>query len=57
MCNLGRLHYVIPGSEPQIDSKMQGRTMVVVDVEAQSNIYSPNVVPEAYFPGIYFRNL
>ena len=28
-----------------------------VDVEAQSNIYSPNIVPGTYSPGNYFREL
>ena len=28
-----------------------------VDVEAQSNTYSPNIVPGAYSPGNYFREI
>ena len=30
--------------------RVQGRSVVVVDVEAQWNIYSPNFVPGAYYP-------
>ena len=35
----------------------QGRSVVIVDVEAQSNVYSPNIVAGANSPGNYFRNL
>ena len=35
----------------------QGRSVVVVDAEPKSNIYSPNIVPGEYSHGNYFRNL
>ena len=35
----------------------QGRSMAVVDAEAQSNIYSPNIVQGAYSPGNYLSDL
>ena len=45
-----KIPWIFPGAPGNIQGNLQGRNVVVVDVEAQWNIYSPNFVPGAYYP-------